>query len=133
DDAAKFLIIVIDESKLVNNLGLGQFVPVEVLPFALKPVMDKIKKIGGKPIVRMKKNKSAVITENENFIVDADFGLIADYSGLRRQLKMIPGVIENGLFIDMADIVYIGYKNRDLKTGILVKHGFFEENKFGNA
>ncbi len=107
--AAKKFVIVADETKLTENLGGNQPVPVEVLPFALTAVTTEIRKIGGKPVLRESKGKvGPVVTDNGNFIVDVDFGLIKAPKQLDLQIKTIPGVIETGLFIEMADIAYIG-------------------------
>jgi ribose 5-phosphate isomerase A len=107
--AAKQFIVVADETKLVEKLGTGCRVPVEVLPFALAPALADIEELGGKPFLRESKGKvGAVVTDNGNYIVDVDFGVITDAQELNRQLKLIPGVIETGLFIGMADIVYLG-------------------------
>ena len=89
---------------------LGAFkVPVEVLPFALASVTAKIKKLGGKPFLRESKGKvGAVVTDNGNYILDVDFGPITNAGKLNQRLKLIPGIIETGLFIGMADTVYLG-------------------------
>jgi len=109
--AAKKVVIVADETKLAENLGVNQQVPVEVLPFALTAVMLKIRKIEGKPVLREAKGKvGPVVTDNGNFIVDVDFGLIKAPKQLDLQIKRMPGVIETGLFIEMADTAYIGTK-----------------------
>lgn len=107
--AAKEFVVVADETKLVEKLGTDCPVPVEVLPFALATAMADIKALDGKPLLRESKGKvGAVVTDNGNYIVDVDFGPITDTEELNRQLKLIPGVIETGLFIEMTDIVYIG-------------------------
>ncbi len=107
--AAKQFIVVADETKLVEKLGTGCRVPVEVLPFALAPALAEIEELGGKPFLRESKGKvGAVVTDNGNYIVDVDFGVITDAQELNRQLKLITGVIGTGLFIGMADIVYLG-------------------------
>jgi len=109
--SAKQVIIVADETKLVEKLGMFK-VPVEVLPFGLAKATSSIKKLGGTPILREAKRKAGpVVTDNGNYIVDADFGLIDDSEELNKQLKLIPGVIETGLFIGLADIVYLGKKD----------------------
>ena len=106
--AAKQVVIVADETKLVETLGAFK-VPVEVLPFALASVINKIKNLDGKPFLRESKGKvGAVVTDNGNYILDVDFGLISDAGELNQQLKLIPGIIETGLFIGLADIVYLG-------------------------
>lgn len=107
--AAKQFIVVADETKLVKKLGTNCRVPVEVLPFALALATADIKELGGKPLLREGKGKvGAVVTDNGNYIIDIDFGPIKDAKELNRRLRLIPGVLETGLFIEMADIVYLG-------------------------
>jgi len=102
-------VIIADETKLVKKLGANHPVPVEVIPFAASAVMSKIKRIGGRPIMRQGSGKvGPILTDNGNFLVDVSFGAIKSLSQLNTQLKLIPGVIETGLFIDMAYIAYIG-------------------------
>ena len=107
--ASKKFAIVADETKIVETLGINQPVPIETLPFALPTVMSRIRKMGGKPALRKAKGKvGPVITDNGNFIIDVDFASITAPKELNLQLKSIPGVIETGLFIEMADVVYVG-------------------------
>jgi ribose 5-phosphate isomerase A len=112
DASAKRLLIVVDERKLVKRLGEHQPLPLEVLPFAHRAVMKKISRLGGRPYLREGKGKvGPIVTDNGNFIVDSDFGSISDPPNLEGQLKSIPGVIETGLFIDMAHSVYVAKKD----------------------
>ncbi len=68
----------------------------------------KMREIGGKPVAREGKGKvGPVVTDNGNFIVDVDFGPIDTPKKLESQLRVIPGVVETGLFVGMADIVYV--------------------------
>ena len=107
--AAKKVVIVADETKLVEKLGSTFKVPVEVLPFALATATENMKELGGKPFLRESKGKvGAVVTDNGNYIVDVDFGPIDDAEELNRRLKLVPGVIETGLFLGLADVVYLG-------------------------
>ena len=108
--ASKLNIIIADEKKKVRLLGEGnQFVPVEVLPFALGLVKREIVKFYGKPIVREGKGKlGPVITDNGNVVVDCFFGEVADPAVLAVRLKMVPGVVETGFFVGLTDIAYIG-------------------------
>jgi len=107
--AAKQVVIIADETKLVKKLGTTFRVPVEVLPFGLATAMVSIKKLGGNPLLREGKGKvGAVVTDNGNYIVDVDFGPIDNAEKLNQQIKLIPGVIETGLFIGLANIVYLG-------------------------
>jgi len=109
-NASKELIIVADENKKVKVLGENNHpVPIEVIPFAAKPVMHKIKEMGGTPVLRESGGKvGPVITDNGNVIIDANFGLLQNPTELELKLKSIPGIVETGLFIKMADVVYIG-------------------------
>jgi ribose 5-phosphate isomerase A len=108
--ASKQNIIVADEGKKVKVLGeMGQPVPIEVLPFARSQVQRKIEAIGGKSVLREGKGKlGPVITDNGNMILDAVFGEINDPTVLGIKLKMIPGVVETGLFVGLTDIAYLG-------------------------
>jgi len=107
--ASKQNVTVVDKTKLVKKLGTNHPVPVEVLPFATKFVMLMIKKMGGKPVLRQSSGKvGPVVTDNGNFILDVDIGSIKDPREIDAQLKSISGVIETGLFIEVADTVYVG-------------------------
>jgi ribose 5-phosphate isomerase A len=110
--ASKKLVIVADESKKVKVLGENNHpVPIEVLPFATPIVMRKIKEIGGKPILREGTKKvGPVITDNGNVIIDVDFGIIHNPAELERELRF-PGVVETGLFVKMANVVYLGKRS----------------------
>jgi ribose 5-phosphate isomerase A len=107
--ASKLNIIIVDASKKVAVLGQNhQSVPVEVLPFALALVKRKIVEAGGKPVIREGKGKlGAIITDNGNVILDVDFGEIANPEAIEAKIKLIPGVIETGLFNNLTDIVYV--------------------------
>ena len=117
--ASKYNIIIADESKRVNHLGENnQAVPIEVLPFALSLVINKITTLGGMPIVREGKGKlGPIITDNGNVIVDACFGLIQNPQELSVKVKGIPGVVETGFFIDLTDIAYIATEDSVEKLG----------------
>ncbi|MEM3010335.1 MAG: ribose 5-phosphate isomerase A [Candidatus Bathyarchaeia archaeon] len=111
--ASKQFIIVVDETKKVSKLGANHPVPLEVLPFATSFLIAKLREMGGKPVLRMGKNKvGPVVTDNGNFLVDVDFGIIKNPKELNANLKSIPGVIETGLFLNMANIVYVGKRKK---------------------
>jgi ribose 5-phosphate isomerase A len=103
-------VIIADESKKVKALGENnQPVPIEALPFAIAVVKRRIKAVGGNPVLREGKGKvGPVITDNGNVIIDANFGVINNAAELEVKLKMIPGVVETGLFIGLATTAYIG-------------------------
>ena len=108
--ASKVNIIIADQHKKVKLLGEeDQSVPIEVLPFAISLVKQKIINVGGKPVLREGKGKlGPVITDNGNAILDSYFGEIADPANLEIKIKMIPGVVESGLFVGLTDIAYVG-------------------------
>jgi len=107
--ASKRYIIIADERKVSGRLGDGCSLPVEVLPFSRAVTMRRIGDLGASPVVRLGSGKMGpVITDNGNFIIDADFGAMNDLAKLDRDLGGIPGVLETGLFLGYADIAYIG-------------------------
>jgi len=107
--AAKKMIIIADETKLTQKLGERDPVPLEVLPFAEPIVSLRIREMGVKPVLRERIDKTGpFITDNGNFILDVNFGPIENPRELDLKLKLIPGLVETGLFIDMADLAYIG-------------------------
>jgi len=110
--ASKQNVIVADETKLVKKLGLDHPVPVEVLPFAIATVTSKIHGMRGKPVVRVGEGKvGPVVTDNGNFILDIWMEPIENLKEFDMKLKSIPGVVETGLFVGIADVVYIGTKD----------------------
>ncbi|HIK27704.1 MAG: ribose-5-phosphate isomerase RpiA [Oscillatoriaceae bacterium SKW80] len=109
DSLAEQFIVVVDASKLVDKLGSTFLLPVEVLPFALTPVMRALEKLGGKPQLRMGVKKAGpVITDQGNFVIDVKFEAIDNPAELEKTLNNIPGVLENGLFVGLTDLVLVG-------------------------
>ena len=108
--SSKEYIIIADETKKVKVLGENDHpVPIEALPFAFALVTHRLEEIGGRAVVREGVGKvGPVITDNGNIIVDAFFGAIREPEKLEHKLKSIVGVVETGLFIGMADAVYLG-------------------------
>jgi ribose 5-phosphate isomerase A len=108
--ASRYNLIIADQQKKVRYLGEGgQVVPIEVLPFAISLVKRKLGGMDGKPLLREGKGKlGPTITDNGNAILDAAFGEIENPAELAIKIKMIPGVVETGLFVGLTDIVYVG-------------------------
>jgi ribose 5-phosphate isomerase A len=108
--ASERLIIIADESKLVEKLASKFLIPIEVLPFSLGVVLKKIEEMRITPTVRQAERKMGpVVTDNGNFIIDLKFPQpIDDPKTTSIDLKMIPGVVETGLFVGMTDEVHIG-------------------------
>ena len=107
---ANKLLIVVDETKLVQNLNKKFPLPVEVLPSAWKQVKDKILEMNGVSSLRMAAKKAGpVVTDQGNLILDVLFkNGINDPKETEIILNNIPGVLENGLFIDLADKIMVG-------------------------
>ncbi|MEM1241722.1 MAG: ribose-5-phosphate isomerase RpiA [Cyanobacteria bacterium P01_H01_bin.26] len=106
--AARF-VVVVDSSKLVDKLGSTFALPVEVLPMAVAPVTRALEALGGKPELRMGVNKDGpVITDQGNMVLDVTMAGIEDPAELEKTINNIPGVLENGLFVGLADEVLIG-------------------------
>jgi ribose 5-phosphate isomerase A len=103
--ASKFLVVIADSSKPVPVLG-AMPLPVEVVPFAAPWVADRISALGGSP-VRREKDGAPFVTDQGNWILDCHFDAIRDPAALDRELKSIPGVLENGLFLGLAKIAVI--------------------------
>jgi ribose 5-phosphate isomerase A len=100
--------VVVDETKLSDRLGSHAPVPVEVLPFAQAPVARAIERLGGEPTLRMGVKKAGpVVTDQGNLIFDVRFASIPDPARLERELKSIPGTLENGLFVGLARRVLV--------------------------
>jgi len=104
---AKFVIIV-DETKLVNQLGTHDPVPVEVIPFGWQVTEARLRSLGAKPKLRMKPDGEPYITDGGHYILDCTFGLIASSADLDIALDKTVGVVEHGLFVGMASQVVVG-------------------------
>lgn len=110
--AARKFIVIADETKITQRLGRNGPVPVEVLPFAEPLVSLRIGEMGGKPALRGRIDGTGpFVTDNGNFILDVHFGPIKSPKKLDLRLKSIPGLIETGLFVNMADMAYIGSRS----------------------
>ncbi len=100
-------IVIVDPSKMVEGLGIDFDLPVEIVPLWTKTTGRAVERLGCTSELRTE-NDSLYKTDNGNYILDCDFGLIEDEKKLSERLNSIPGVIENGLFIDIADKIIIG-------------------------
>ena len=92
---------------------------MEVVPLAYVPVMNRLKSMGGKPILRMAEKKAGpVVTDNGNFVIDVDFGVIesSKVEKLNLDLQQIVGIVETGLFVNMAEQAYFGDQEGNVTT-----------------
>ena len=107
DASADRFLVVADPTKEAETLS--QPVPVEVLPAARTTVAESVRELGGEPTLRQAERKDGpVVTDNGNLVVDCAFGAIEAPSALARDLASLPGVVEHGLFVGLADAVHIG-------------------------
>ena len=116
--ASKKLVIIADFTKKSEFLGehWKKGVPIEIIPLAHIPIMKRLEKLGGTPVLRMAQAKAGpVVTDNTNFIIDADFGVLKNPLDLNLKLLQIPGVVDSGLFLGMAQAAYIGQKDGTVK------------------
>jgi ribose 5-phosphate isomerase A len=104
-------VILVDESKLVQKLGISRLLPVEVLPFSWKMSARLLTELGCTAKLRLQGEKPFV-TDNGNHILDCQFGVIEDPVALEKGIKLLPGVIDSGLFIGIADTLVIGFDDR---------------------
>jgi ribose 5-phosphate isomerase A len=103
-------VVVVDASKLVDTLNLGFLLPVEVLPGAWRQVKGQLGEMGGDAQLRMAVRKAGpVVTDQGNLVLDVSFaGGIQDPLGLEKDINNLPGVLENGLFVNLTDQVLVG-------------------------
>jgi len=100
-------IIVVDEQKLSPVLGMNFDLPVEIIPFGWRPLEEYLRSLGAEPKLRTKTVGTPFVTDSGNYILDCHFGTINDPYALSAELKNRAGIVEHGLFLDLADEVII--------------------------
>jgi ribose 5-phosphate isomerase A len=109
--ASKELIIIADNSKLVGQLGRFPL-PVEVISFGYRQVQQKIMNSGlCKKATLRQKNGGIFISDHSHYILDCEYEKIEDASALNTSLHLIPGVVETGLFVSMANKAIVGFND----------------------
>jgi len=111
--SAKLFIVIADNSKDSMKLGSKwkKGVPLEVIPMAYKPILNRLKTMDAEGKLRMATSKAGpCVTDNGNFIIDANFGVIepSKVPEIENKLNAIPGIVSTGLFVKMAAKVYFG-------------------------
>jgi ribose 5-phosphate isomerase A len=117
-EAERFIVLVTPE-KLVGKLGSRTPIPIEVVPFASPSVTRHLKHLGGVASVRQKGQGFPYMTDNQNWILDTDFGPIDDPRERDARIRKIPGVVDTGIFLGMAHLVLVGDEGavRELRRG----------------
>ena len=100
--ASRRVVIIVDESKLSPQLGTHSSLPVEVVPFAFQTEENFLKSLGASVSLRVNVDESPYRTDQNNLILDAHFGPISDLKKLATLLNERAGIVEHGLFLDMA-------------------------------
>jgi len=107
DASADRFLVVADPTKTAETLSHP--VPVEVLSAARTTVAESVRELGGEPTLRQAERKDGpVVTDNGNLVLDCAFGAVAEPAALGRNLASLPGVVEHGLFVGLADEVHVG-------------------------
>jgi ribose 5-phosphate isomerase A len=107
DAAAERFVVVVDRTKLAG--AVDRPIPVEVLPDARASVARRLRDAGGDPTLRAAERKDGpVITDNGNLVLDCDFGTVGAPRDLAARLDGVPGVVEHGLFVGLADEIHVG-------------------------
>lgn len=105
--AADRLLLVVDETKLTDRLTGA--VPLAVLPPARSTVRAAVRELGGEPRLRQAAQKDGpVVTDEGHLVMDCEFGPVGDPATLAASLSGVPGVVEHGVFVDLADAIHVG-------------------------
>jgi ribose 5-phosphate isomerase A len=112
--SSRRMIVIADASKVVGRLGTTQPLPVEVTAFGHETHVAFFRALGGEPTLRQNKTKGGIyVTDNANYIYDVRFpAAIPDAAGLEAALRKRPGIVETGLFIDIASVALIADDDR---------------------
>lgn len=104
--SSRKVIWVVDKSKKVDFLGAFPL-PVEIVPFAYHQIMNKLRELNLNPVIRQN-DDGYYLTDGGHFIIDLFINKIDNPYELHKTLKLLPGIVETGLFIEIADTVIIG-------------------------
>lgn len=117
--ASRREIIIVDETKLVPALGTGWAIPIEVIPFGWGSQAAFLESLGGRPVRRSGEGGQPFLTDQGNYILDTDFGPIAEPAGLAHKLNERVGIVEHGLFLGLVhDVIMAGQEGiRHLRRG----------------
>ncbi len=106
--ASQRVVIVADESKVVDRVGTGFPVPIEIVPFATRVLWPRVQMQGAQVLLREGKTDGEPYeTDNGNWIFDAKFARMANPAQTERAIKQMPGVCEVGIFTGIADKAYV--------------------------
>lgn len=110
-NAAEKVNIVVDKTKLVKTLGEKNPIPAEIVPFAKDYLVGVLEDFGQDAEMRKASNGGLFCTDNGNYIIDTKISNITDPEKLENDLNQIPGIIENGIFTNVADKIFVGMED----------------------
>ena len=119
--ASKRMVVVADDTKIVDRLGVFPL-PIEVLPFgwvSTRRLIGELLAVAGYADVALERrvlDGGVVVTDSGNYILDARLGAVGDAGALAADLNQIPGVVENGLFVGIADEVVVGHPDESAQV-----------------
>ena len=105
---SKRLVIVVDQTKMVERLGARESVPVEVIPFGWQVAAVRLGDLGANPLLRRETGVEPFKSDGGHYILDCAFGPITSVESLARELDHVVGVVEHGLFIGMTSEIHVG-------------------------
>jgi ribose 5-phosphate isomerase A len=106
--ASRRMVVIVDETKIVDKLGAMMNVPVEVVPFGWQATQKKLEKLGARTRLRIEDEGTPFLTDGGHFILDCDFGPIENPKELAHHLDHVVGAVEHGLFLGFASKVFVG-------------------------
>lgn len=105
---AEVFVVLVTPEKLVEHLGTRAPIPVEIVPYAAPTIKKHLAKLGRSVTLRKKDGGAPFVTDNQNWIYDVGFEPIADPAALDAKIRAIPGVVDTGIFLGLADVVLVG-------------------------
>jgi ribose 5-phosphate isomerase A len=107
--ASRRMVVIVDETKLVERLGTRSPLPVEVTPFSWKTHIPFLESLGTRPLLRKGPNGEAFATDNGNYILDCRFSDgLSDPWAFQDALSKRAGIVESGLFLGLAQEILVG-------------------------
>lgn len=107
---SKRFIVIAGADKRVEHLGKFKL-PIEIIPFTYEWTLNQLRKKYDVPFEMRMNNDKLYVTDNGNYIVDASFDKIDSPAVLSEELKAMVGVVDHGLFVDIAELVIVGYED----------------------
>ncbi len=106
--ASKRMVVVADETKIVERLGSLVSVPAEVASYGWQATQKKLERLGGKPALRLGADQKPYVTDGGHYILDCAFGPMEDPKEIAHHLDHVVGLVEHGLFLKFASQAFIG-------------------------